>query len=818
MLSFAGTALAEEALDRQITIDIRANTPLEDALIDWGTLSGLTVMINTATVHGHLAPAVQGNLTARAALTAILKDSGLSYTEQGGRVHVVLTSALMPSALVGGAETILWASSSDFPPQANNGTDDERPNDSSKGNNGKDNLTEVIVTAQKRTERLQDVPVAVTAISSEALIDSNQLRLQEYFSRVPGLSVSPDDFGTPAITIRGITSGGFQNPTVAVVIDDLPYGSSTAIGGGNTAPDIDPGDLARVEVLRGPQGTLYGASSLGGLLKFVTVDPSTDGISGHVRVGSSSVYNGDKLGYNVSGSINVPITDSLAVVASGFSRQDPGYIDNPALNSKGVNEGDVDGGRISALWRESPDFSLKLNAILQDTTIHGSSLAFIQPGLGDLQQIGVLRGYGGYRRSLQSYSGVLDANLGLFKLTSITGYNTNSYYDSADYGIQGGYTANDHFTTDKFTQEIRLSTEFGSKVDWLMGLFYTHEKTGGTTWYVALDPTTAALGGNLYQGSYPTTFSEYAAFTDFTFHLTDRFDVQIGGRESKNDQDYSSVASGPLAGVGIQITPDTHSEDSAFTYLVTPSFKISPDEMLYARLASGYRPGGPNTDAGLGLPLTYGADKTSDYDIGAKGDIVHRILSYDASIYYIDWKDIQVNIIDPNSGVGYFANAGRAKSEGVELSLESRPLKGLSIATWVSWDEAALTVGFPTDSQAYGVPGNRLPNSARWSGNFSIDQELFVTGRIIPSVGVDLSYVGDRIGLFTGNAQRQELPAYFKTDLRAAIKYESWAFNLFANNITDRRGILNGGLGTNNPTAFQYIQPRTAGLLVSKSF
>jgi outer membrane receptor protein involved in Fe transport len=160
------------------------------------------------------------------------------------------------------------------------------------------------------------------------------------------------------LSIRGIMSGLYTNPTVGITVDDVPYGSSTFLGGGGgtVMPDIDPADLARIEVLRGPQGTLYGASSMGGLLKFVTVDPSTDGVSGRIEGGINSVYNGAELGYGARGSVNVPLGDVLAVRVSAFSRQDPGYVDNVQSGQRGVNKTDVDGGRLSALWRPSDLF------------------------------------------------------------------------------------------------------------------------------------------------------------------------------------------------------------------------------------------------------------------------------------------------------------------------------------------------------------------------------------------------------------------------------------------------------------------------------
>jgi outer membrane receptor protein involved in Fe transport len=160
-----------------------------------------------------------------------------------------------------------------------------------------------------------------------------------------------------------------------------------------TAPDIDPSELAQVEVLRGPQGTLYGASSIGGLLKYVTVDPSTDALSGRIQAGTSSVRNGAELGYSFRGSVNIPLSDTLALRASGFTRRDPGYIDDPMLNAEGVNKVTTQGGRLSALWRPSHEFSWKASALYQDSKASGSPYVDVQPGLGNLQQSDV-RGTG----------------------------------------------------------------------------------------------------------------------------------------------------------------------------------------------------------------------------------------------------------------------------------------------------------------------------------------------------------------------------------------------------------------------------------------
>lgn len=710
----------------------------------------------------------------------------------------------------------------------------------SAGSSGYDKagLNEIIVTAQKRTERLQDVPIPVTVLNADTLVDRNQIRLQDYFTSVPGLSVTPSDFGGPQLTLRGLTTGGFSSPTVGITVDDVPYGSSSSLASGQEAPDIDPSDLERVEVLRGPQGTLYGASSLGGLVKFVTVDPSTDAVSGRVQAGISSVYNGAELGYNFRAAVNVPLSDTLAVRASGFTRVDPGYIDNVLTGQNGINEVRAEGGRLSALWRQSPNLSLKVSALVQHFTSDGSPQVERLPGLTDLQQ-DFVRGAGESSHDVQAYSAILKAKIGSVDLTAVSGYSVNRFSESLDdtsalgtytnmeFGVTGTPLIS-HVDTKKLTQEVRLSSPIGQGVEWLVGAYYNHEKSPSSEDLLATTPLTGEVVGSWVHIADPSTFTEYAAFADVTVHFTDQFDLQVGGRESQNRQDYSETFTGPYATfflgkpVPFDAAPEARTKDNSFTYLITPRFKLSPDFMLYARLASGYRPGGPNVTTGAFVPPHFNPDTTRNYELGAKGDMLNHTLSFDASLYYIDWKDIQLQLINPSSGVEYFANGSKAKSQGLEFSLMSRPLPGLAISAWVTWADAVLTEDLPSTSAADGASGDRLPYGSRFSGSVSLQQDFPLGYSVHGFIGGSASYVGDREGvfasIFSASPQRQIFPAYARMDLRGGAKYESWAVNLFVNNLADKRGLLTGGLGTTVPAAFTYIQPRTVGLSVSKTF
>jgi outer membrane receptor protein involved in Fe transport len=693
-------------------------------------------------------------------------------------------------------------------------------------------LQEVLVTAQKRTERIQDVPVPVTAISADTLISNNQLLLRDMFSSFPSFSLGAlGAQGQQYLGIRGINTGD-GNPGVGITVDDAPYGSSTNQGGGESVPDIDPNDLARVEVLRGPQGTLYGASSLGGVIKYVTTDPSTAGLSGRVQAGLSGVVNGSELGYNVRGAVNVPLSDTVAVRLSGYTRRDPGYIDNIFTGMDGVNEVKASGGRLSALWQPSETLSLKLSAMYQTAKSNGSADVDVGPGLSGLQQ-NYIAGVGGYDKSVQVYTATLRAKLGAVNLTSVTGYNVNAFQDSEDYtyifgtysqmqfGVPGTPAFDDNHANN-FSQEIRLSSSIGKSFEWLLGGFYTHQSSQFSQTISASDPHTGVIAGEWVRTDFPSTYQEIAGFTNLTWHFTEHFDVQVGGRYSSFKQTDLTTQTGIyneiFMGAPYTLVYPTASEKAdAFTYLVTPRYVFSPDLMLYARLASGYRPGGPNFVFG-DIPAEYGPDKTQNYEIGFKGDFLGHALSIDASVYYIQWKNIQLSLIDEANFQGYIGNGSEAKSQGVELSVQSRPVTGMTLGGWVAFNDAVLTKDFPANSAAVGVTGDRLPYSSRWSGNLSVDQQFPLVGSFDGFVGATVSYVGDRLGPFQPTAQRQDFPSYTKTDLRAGIKDDHWTVNLFATNVADKRGVLSGGLGYVPPYAFIYIQPRTIGLSVSREF
>ena len=428
-------------------------------------------------------PGLVGEFSQDEALRKLLEGSGLTFHYIDDKtISIVPIATAPPRAAL--PDRFRIARATEDSPQAARFTEpqQEQPRESVPAV-----LEEVTVSAQKRDERLQEVPIPVTVLNGAALAQSNQLRLQDYYSKVPGLNLGvPGQFGDARLTLRGIPPSANAAPSVGILIDDVPYGSPVGLTT-RGQPDVDPGDLERVEVLRGPQGTLYGVSSMGGLLKFVTVDPSTEAFGGRLQAGTDSFFNGVGPGYNFRGSINVPVSETVAIRAGAFRTQDTGYTENIVTGQRGVNRRTSDGGRLALLWKPSEALSLKLSALLQNSRRDGADVSVVGPGFADLQQQSLPNTQTTQSR-IQAYSATLKARFAGLELTSLTGFNLDHFEGNHDttyvLPIGGGESfwdslANSYLhttghgsvvldwpTNRNFSQELRLSIPLGSRVTW----------------------------------------------------------------------------------------------------------------------------------------------------------------------------------------------------------------------------------------------------------------------------------------------------------------------------------------------------------------
>jgi outer membrane receptor protein involved in Fe transport len=339
-----------------------------------------------------------------------------------------------------------------------------------------------------------------------------------------------------------------------------------------------------------------------------------------------------------------------------------------------------------------------------------------------------------------------------------------------------------------------------------------------------------------YTSVAPAKFEEKAAFADVTYHFTPQFDLQVGARYSSNDQEsggITTVATPAQRFFGPGSTePTAKSSDNAFTWLVTPRYKISPDTMAYLRIATGYRPGGPNGAGLAGVPLSFGSDTVTSYEAGLKGALPALKATYEAALFQIDWDDIQLLTTDVVSQLTYYTNGSTARSRGIELSGRWAPVRGLSIEAAGTYLDAKLTDPLRPPAGAspiYGAKGDRLPGSAKISGSLSTEYNWAIGEVYSAYVGGGLAYVGERYAEFSNipvtatlNAAygaRLKMPSYTTVDLRAGIYSNDWRFAAYIKNLGDKRGVVEATTrgGTSSPQAI-FLQPRTMGVNVTRSF
>jgi iron complex outermembrane receptor protein len=703
-------------------------------------------------------------------------------------------------------------------------------------------LATIIVTADKRSEPLQSVPMAVSVLTQTELERQSATSFSDYVTQVPGLNAVSSGQGWTQLVLRGITSGSHQaNATVGTYIDDSPYGSSTVYAAGSMlTPDIDPSDLQRIEVLRGPQGTLYGSNTLGGLIKFVTTPPDTTEASAHVDVDYNSVAGGGT-GAGSHATVNIPLVkDTLGLRVNAYARTDPGYIDNVSTGQTEVNEAKVSGARAQLLWTPDDKISVRFSALAQNLSSDGLANGGIDIDPSTMQPV-----YGWDKQARAASTGLFKVkyrlydlsasdDLGWAKLVSTTSYGTLRLNENIDntalygpilnplFGLSnGGYAEVQPISLNKVTQELRLQSPEGRTWEWRTGLFFTHERTVDQQDMATFDASTGqpiALPTVAHVSVGPALFTEWAGYGDLTWHATDRLSVLVGARYSEDRTTYSQTSSGLLIG-NSDFT--SRSSDHPITYLFNPSYKFSDDVMGYLRVASGFRPGGANVGVapGLGAPLTFEPDKLVNYELGLKTMMLDGRMSLDMDAFYIDWSKVQLTSVI--GGIGFLANGGKAFSKGFEASWRYHPAGGLTLWSNVSWTNAQLAKDNPVGS-VYGLKGDPLPYVPKWNASLGADY-TFPMGSWSGFFGGNFSYVGRRAAEFNQiAAPRFYLPSYSNVDLYAGVNLGDWTLKVYAKNLINKHGITSVWPETLNPIGSPYnasVQtPRTIGMSASVDF
>lgn len=701
-------------------------------------------------------------------------------------------------------------------------------------------LEEIVVTAQKRSENLQDVPISIQALGSERL-DSLQVNdTTDYVRFMPSVSAPTGAPGFSNFYMRGVASGENNNhsgplPSVGVYLDEQPV---TTI----TGPlDIHIYDVARVEVLAGPQGTLYGASSQAGTIRIITNKPETSGFKAGYDLEVNSVAHGD-FGYGAEGFVNIPLHEKAAVRLVAWAEHDAGYIDNvpgsfvfptgniAVNNARQVkddyNEVDTVGARAALKIDLNDSWSITPALMGQRTQADGGFAA--DPSKGDLKisryypegvddkwvqaaatiegrvaNLDVLYAGAHMRRWIDSDSDYSDYS---FFYDTLFGYGAYTTDDAGNFINTSQFIrARDYFK--KTSHELRVASPTENRFKVVAGLFY-QKQTHNIEQRYKIDNLAAATevpGWNdtLWLTKQLRTDRDYAAFADGTFDITDQLSITGGIRffKYKNSlQGFFGFGTGYSSGTGVGAcfgpaivkggpctNVDKTTKGDGHTYRINATYKVTPDKMVYATLSTGFRPGGINR---RGTLPPYDADFLKNHEVGWKTSWMENRVRWNGAIFYEKWNDYQFSFLGAN-GLTEIRNGGKAKIKGVETDVSMLLAEGFTLQGAAAYTDAELNQDYrPAPTAPIEAPrGTSLPVTPKFKGNVTAryewtlgDMDAHLQGAIVHtgSAYPDLK-AADRA--VTG---RQ--PASTTFDLSFGVARESWRIEAFAKNLFDDDG------------------------------
>jgi len=711
-------------------------------------------------------------------------------------------------------------------------------------------VNEVIVTASKRNQTLKDFAGSVSVIKGDGL--NPNASMSDIAQQVPGLTlINNGPRSITAITIRGLRMDdltpndfGGDGGTVATYVDNIP------LQGYFIPPGIGIKDLQQVEVLRGPQGTLYGNASIGGLIRYVTAKP--DLTKNTVAIGAvvSQTAESDDLNYDTDLVVNAPLIENVLGARILLSKQsNAGFIDNNSLLTgaqKDTNSDETQQIRASVLWKPANEFSLnasysyqKINADDRQASNklvtgdeYTSSSYYLEPMEGELKLSSVDATYDfGWATLTASVNRYDYTNTSVADLTDYLLHNYGEGY-YAEYDKFSAYRSGDVDVV-KDSGEIRLVSPNDQKLRWLMGAFMS---TDDLDVYIAdRVPGFSSVFGedrpdNLdYIFTQAETLKELSFYTEVTYDLASNWDITLGARHFNYKDKLKTCSllfppSEPYQGNNypLNCTSADNDDRSGTLGKFSSKLKLNEHQNIYYTLAQGFRRGGANV-----LPVeitehrTYKPDTVLNSELGTHSDFLNGKLQFNAALFYMNWKKIQVASIVENQLAT--VNAGAARSKGVELETISQLNQQWNVRLSYSYTDVTITE--TVESINGGIEaandGDRLPGSPKNQWNLGLNYQQPISSAIL-SAGISYSYSSDiTTALNSGFENYTHLDGYSILNAQANLAFDKWQLGVFVNNATNaiaitskRTAALYGEHGQ-----FDYIsRPRTIGLSTKYQF
>lgn len=690
---------------------------------------------------------------------------------------------------------------------------------------------DIVVTATRRAERVRDIAGSISALSGQQLQALGAQDYADYLTRLPGVAFSNGPSGVSTAVIRGIgTTAGLDQGqgTTGYFINDIPL---TEPGYATGIPDIDTFDVNRVEVQRGPAGTLFGSAALGGAINFIAnvADPSGLHAAAEGMVGSTHNADG-QLNYSAKVMLNVPIIpDKLAARFVYVRRQSAGYLDNIGIGKKGSNDLKVEDWRGSLVFTPSDATKITYLGLYQKNDTDDVNFRFADLG----KYIRNTAIEVPFRFGTELHNLRLDQDMGFATLTASAAYVHKTDHQFDDYTPFYGSLAGDLPQTYKAvlgskTQdyEVRLASPKSGTFDWLVGAMHEHISKTYTDYIygpnaesliqqgqadAGLDPYDESLFFSYagqdayYSGVSKTSGNESAVFGEANLHFAQHLTLTGGGRLFHTDSDTLTNYYGIFYGVGGLLGDKFKVKDSGFAPKVSLSYRDN-GVLVYALASKGFRFGSANTIfplAGFDTPAGTTSDSLWNYEAGTKLDLFDRKVQLDLTGFFVDWKNLQLRLTRPD-GDTYGANAGAAHIYGAETSITVHPVRALTLASNITYLDAKISEGV---ASAGIEKGQRLPSSAKWRISNSVSYQF--PGELQPTLTLLHRYVSSETGYIN---QPYIFDGYNVFDIRAGVHKGPYAIAAFVENVGNKDAVT-FGYGDYGVGLTEYIiRPRTFGV------